>query len=127
MKQVKMTLIPTCDFCKEKPAKYDAPTVMGPWANMCEDCFPANSVSFAKEIGNELVQKNEPATPKDDGKIYKAIEVHSIEDIICDVEMREVECPQCGESKTVETDADYIWTCEGCGVKVKVEDIIMGA
>ena len=28
-----------CDVCKTAPAKYDAKTVFGPWANVCELCF----------------------------------------------------------------------------------------
>jgi hypothetical protein len=31
--------IPTCDMCNLKPAKYDAPTVFGPWAYQCELCY----------------------------------------------------------------------------------------
>ena len=123
MKQVKMTVIPKCDFCHTEVAKYDAPTNTGSWANMCESCYAAHGASFG-EIGSELVQASEPASPKNDGKIYEAIEVNSIEDVMFDTELREVECPQCGETKTVEVDARFIWTCEGCGVKVKVRDMM---
>lgn len=38
--QVTVTALPSCDFCAQAgdttPATYDARTVYGPWANMCE-------------------------------------------------------------------------------------------
>ena len=30
--------LPQCDFCEDE-AKYDARTLFGPWANMCESDF----------------------------------------------------------------------------------------
>lgn len=32
-----------CDFC-DKPAKYDAKTVHGPWANVCAEHFAVHAV-----------------------------------------------------------------------------------
>jgi len=32
----------------------------------------------------------------------------------------EVQCPHCGESRTVELDANYVVTCENCGNKYRV-------
>ena len=34
-----------CDFCGS-PAKYDAKTNMGPWANMCAECYSAHGVGL---------------------------------------------------------------------------------
>lgn len=34
--------------------------------------------------------------------------------------MWDADCPECGCGATVEPDADYVYTCEGCGVQVKV-------
>ena len=37
-KIVEITESVKCDFC-DKEAKYDARTIAGPWANLCENCF----------------------------------------------------------------------------------------
>ena len=39
MKEVELVRIPKCDICGLDFAKYDAPTVFGPWAYQCEDCY----------------------------------------------------------------------------------------
>jgi hypothetical protein len=31
--------VPRCDVCESAPGAIDGPTIMGPHANMCEDCF----------------------------------------------------------------------------------------
>jgi len=36
--EVKVTSLPKCDTCGDT-ALYDAKTVMGPWANLCDMCF----------------------------------------------------------------------------------------
>ena len=37
-----MVVMPDCDFCQDgTSAAWDAPTVMGPWAHMCEFHLPA--------------------------------------------------------------------------------------
>jgi hypothetical protein len=28
-----------CDICKDHEAKYDARTIWGPWAFVCDNCF----------------------------------------------------------------------------------------
>ena len=39
----KVAVLPDCDFCGKfgvkETARYDAVTVYGPWANMCQTCF----------------------------------------------------------------------------------------
>lgn len=35
---VSVTTLPKCDFCDES-AQYDAKTIVGPWAYMCEKHF----------------------------------------------------------------------------------------
>jgi hypothetical protein len=39
----RVAVLPNCDFCMrfnvEETARYDAMTVYGPWANMCQTCF----------------------------------------------------------------------------------------
>ena len=39
MKTVELAFIPNCDICQLDPAKYDAPTVFGPWAYQCPICY----------------------------------------------------------------------------------------
>lgn len=39
MNTAELTRIPTCDMCNAESAKYDAPTVFGPWAYQCERCY----------------------------------------------------------------------------------------
>ena len=38
-----LATIPACDLCESHgltiPAKYDGPTVFGPWAYLCDPCF----------------------------------------------------------------------------------------
>ena len=43
-----------CDFCGTT-AKYDGKTVMGPWANMCSDCFAENGIGLGLGMGQELI------------------------------------------------------------------------
>lgn len=35
----KVAALPKCDVCKNETACYDAATVYGPWAFMCQSCF----------------------------------------------------------------------------------------
>lgn len=39
---VYLTEIPKCNFC-DKPAAYDAKTIMGPWAYLCERHFQTHA------------------------------------------------------------------------------------
>jgi len=52
MKEVLLPEIPDCDFCG-KPALYDVPTKMGPWAYLCSDCFKKYA-GRNKEIGYKI-------------------------------------------------------------------------
>ena len=59
--QVEVSKLPQCDFCKEDPtvmyqgAMYDGRTRMGPWANMCQDCFKRFGVGLGLGKGQKLV------------------------------------------------------------------------
>ena len=46
--------LPTCDFC-EKVAAYDGATMMGPWANMCEECFELHGIGLGTGKGQKLI------------------------------------------------------------------------
>ena len=58
-----VTRIPDCDIHKYDmntpgvPAKYDAKTKRGPWANMCQPCWVLNAASptLGTGVGQELV------------------------------------------------------------------------
>lgn len=57
--EVRVTAIPNCDICKHTwnaitPAAYDGATRMGPWANMCEDCFQCHGVGLGTGRGQRL-------------------------------------------------------------------------
>lgn len=111
MKKVKVTRIPACDFCG-KPAKYDAPTLDGRWGNMCVDCYGGKTKPDS--IGSEYVLHVQQ--PKQD-KTVQGTEESSMEEIVFAGD-RMIGCPECGDSRAVEPDADYTYTCE-CGVNVK--------
>lgn len=58
MKEVLLSEQPTCDFCGND-AKYDAPTIMGPWAYLCEDCFKKYAGRSAKQLGTKVRVKGD--------------------------------------------------------------------
>jgi hypothetical protein len=56
--------LPKCDFCRTSelhnsitPAEYDAKTVMGPWANMCDKHFKLYGVGLGLGVGQRLIVK----------------------------------------------------------------------
>lgn len=127
MKINKIETLPKCDFCG-KDAKYDAPTSHGgSWANMCQGCFDSNKSLNAEAVGTQFEQRT-PAKPKEDGKILIGIEPSDtgyMEDVYAMDANRQISCPECEEVKEVEPDAEYVYTCEGCGSKVQVPAGIM--
>ena len=54
-KQVKVRVLPKCDICKTRDAHYDGRTRLGPWANMCLQCFGEFGVGLGVGKGQELV------------------------------------------------------------------------
>ena len=114
MKTKRVKELPKCDFCDNK-AEYDAPTTLGTWANMCSLCFAQKG--SIKSIGIKFIEGI--AEPKSDGKIKIASTV--------DLEAAEryVRCPECGEERHVEPDADYEFHCENCGTRLKCVDIML--
>ena len=53
--------VPACNFCGDPNGEYDFPTVMGPWANACENCWPKYRVSarLGTGSGQKWVQRPE--------------------------------------------------------------------
>lgn len=49
--------LPVCDICNEMPAKYDARTRHGPWANMCAMCYRVHRMytTLGTGMGQRLV------------------------------------------------------------------------
>lgn len=50
---VKVEKLPACDLCGEE-AKYDAATIMGAWANMCESHFQQLGIGLGTGRGQKL-------------------------------------------------------------------------
>ena len=116
MKTVYMQELPNCDFCGNM-AEYDAPSRSGSWANMCRACFLTQTAAGlpSGSIGNKLKQRT-PA-PAKEGRPVTGNELSSIEEQVMDGD-REIGCPACSVGQSVEPDAEYTYTCEGCGVTV---------
>lgn len=58
--QVDVLSLPHCQLCAANgihaiPAHYDAKTIWGPWANMCESCFKQFGVGLGTGKGQRLV------------------------------------------------------------------------
>lgn len=97
----------------DRPAKYDGRTEAGPWANMCQEHFDEHGVGLGLGRGQMLeVQPKINAARTD--KIPVVVIPLSLDDDC------EVACPHCGETRTVEPDANYVVTCEGCDNKYRV-------
>ena len=60
-----------CDFC-EKPAEWDAPTLMGPWANMCMGCFGQHAAPYAEKIGSRVNKHKISSNPVYDAAVEQA-------------------------------------------------------
>jgi len=62
-KKVEVISLPKCAFCaqngKEKDAKVDGATRLGPWANMCDTHFAVFGVGLGTGKGQELVLRDE--------------------------------------------------------------------
>ncbi len=46
--------IPKCDVCG-KPAMYDAKTIHGPWAYLCQNCFKEVGVGLGLGKGQKII------------------------------------------------------------------------
>ena len=122
MRTIHFATLPKCDICQKNKAAYDAPTEHGSWAYMCEDCYKISANENLKHLGSKLEQRT-LAKPKKDDTIHLGVEESTMQEIVMDGD-RYVACPECGTSKHVEPDASYIFTCEGCGIKVRCQSIM---
>ena len=61
--EVIVAKLPQCDFCKLEPgaiyqeACFDGATIMGPWANMCNEHFEVYGIGLGLGRGQQLVLK----------------------------------------------------------------------
>lgn len=111
--------LPKCNMCDRK-AVCDAPTQMGSWAYMCEVCLETWGRPDSLTLGTEFKQRT-PAKKK--SKSVMGIEdtsIEQLEQVLMSSVDREIECPECGDMRKVEPDAEYKYQCEGCGVQVQV-------
>lgn len=122
MKKKNIANLPDCDFCGAL-AKYDAPTRQGPWAYMCQGCYPMESSPVADKVGFEFVEKTvSEKQMKAHSKPQEKIPVVTLPltwDSVIDVM-----CPFCDYPHSVEPDANYVVTCEGCEKKYEVRSLI---
>ncbi len=114
MRVKKIIKLPKCDICGED-AIYDVPTKEGPWANLCEDDYTNHASDTASSIGTRFELK-ELTKVVNIGKSVVGIEETAMVDIIMNDAMRDIRCPECGDSRTMEPDAQE-FTCE-CGARV---------
>lgn len=52
-----------CDICptsEQHDAEYDAPTIHGPWANMCADHYATHASTHASAVGYRLLWGDGP-------------------------------------------------------------------
>lgn len=115
---------PKCNFCGEA-ALYDAPTSQGSWAYMCSKCAARENANL--NIGTTFKLRIKSTKPPA-STVLQGIEdtdMDTLEDVTFGNTNREIECPNCGELKSVEPDASYTYVCEGCKSKVKVPESLI--
>lgn len=104
-----MDELPKCNMpgCNSTAA-YDTKTRMGPWGYLCESHYNR----YGTAPSTKLEQRVKIAYKSDKiPTVHLPLTLDSIVDI---------SCPHCGESRTVEPDANYTVTCDSCDNKFKV-------
>lgn len=112
MKEIYVKEYPECDLCG-KPAKYDAPSRMGAWANFCESCLIMHGSPNARSMGSMYVKQKKKKASKP--TVMGTVTVPMSWDSVV-----HVKCPYCGHRRAVEPDANYTVECEGCGNEYKL-------
>lgn len=109
--------LPACDFCGE-PAEYDDKTTWGPWANMCAKCQKTKGFGIGSK--RELIEKNKAVKTIKDFKTFPPVVgvPLSLDSVVT------VKCSWCKQKRRVETDANYLVTCEGCGNPYRLRSAI---
>lgn len=114
MAVVQVQELPDCDLCSQegvtRKAEYDTKTRMGPWANLCLEHMRSHGTQPSNKL--ELIKKREPQ--KTFTKTPTVSVPLSMDSVVT------VKCPACGQGRRVETDANYLVTCESCGQKYQL-------
>lgn len=111
-KTVQMDELPKCNFCEEQ-AEFDDKTKMGSWAYMCRK----HEIQYGVGIGTKLEKRVKIDAGKTD-------EIPTVTVPLTLDSVATVTCPHCGESRSVEPDANYVVTCESCENKYRVVSLI---
>ena len=48
-----------CYICEERLAKYDAKTIHGSWAYLCNDCFFEFGIGLGEGLGQKIIYEDE--------------------------------------------------------------------
>ena len=115
--------LPKCNFCGTD-ALYDTPTIHnGSWAYLCKKHSKIHATHGQLATGF-IFEKIDPTIPKSSIKeVLLAKEISDMEEITFG-DGRDVECPVCGTSRSVEPDAAYEFQCEGCGQQLQCQQIM---
>lgn len=131
MKKKRVRHLPKCDFANLAPtasgecekAEYDVPVKAGSgssWAYCCQAHYEMFAQPGADKLGFKLVEGiAEPLT-----NTLRMGKEPGLEDLdywerVLMEGIREINCPECGEGRSMEPDADGVYNCEGCGIRIK--------
>lgn len=114
--KVRVATLPICNF-DNKPAKFDAPTRMGPWAHMCPECASEKGVNV-ESLGTEFVLGI--AEPKGGDPVNGILDI----DRSMTTGFLMITCPECNDEKHLELDADGTYVCDGCGSTVNIPTLL---
>ena len=126
MKEIKVTEMPKCDICKTADGLYDGPFggIGSSWANQCASCATTQgSVSAIEQVGFKRVII-EIAEQSEDREVYEGNDISDPMDIMSESCDREIECPKCGETRTVEIDFGGEFQCTGCGRRIHAAPLV---
>lgn len=105
LNEIQVHEFPSCDLCG-KPAPYDVKTTLrGQWGNLCVDCFKTKGTNQGSK--RVLIVKKEPKRTFDSVPIVSV--PLSMDSLVT------IKCAWCDQKRRVETDANYVFNCEGCG------------
>ena len=115
-----------CNLCGDhKDIVYDMPFPGsgGSWGYACEECIESNEWDIP-DHATKLIRMDAPARTND-GQTVRGIEETGeayLEGYILGCDHRQIECPLCGDTTSVEPDATG-YTCE-CGARIVCPPLI---
>jgi len=98
----------------------------GQWAYACKKCADARHMTEAAYRIGTIFKIREVKVAEGTIRIKQGIEPGHADlgywvAVMYDG-LREIKCPNCGESRSVEPDADYQYVCESCHTQVQVPE-----